>query len=154
MKRIGVFPGSFDPVSSGHIHIVERAARIFDELYVAVGENSSKNCMFDLLIRMKWLEMATRHLDNIQVVSFSGLTIDFCKKINAGYMVRGVRDTADLEYERAIAETNLKLAPEIQTILLLSDPSLSSVRSTILRELIRNKTDVSKFIPHGINVYE
>jgi pantetheine-phosphate adenylyltransferase len=154
MKRIAVFPGSFDPVSSGHIHIAEKATRLFDKLYIAVGENSSKNCMFELSKRVKWLENATSHLENIQVISFAGLTIDFCKQMNANFIARGVRNASDLEYERAIADTNLKLAPEIQTVFLLSDPAQTSIRSTILRELIRNKCDVSMFLPAGVNVYE
>lgn len=154
MKRIAVFPGSFDPVSSGHIQIAERAAQLFDGLFIAVGENTSKNSMFDLPKRLRWLELATRHLENTQVVSYSGLTIDFCRKLNASYIVRGLRDTSDLEYERAIADTNMKMAPEIHTVFLLSDPSQTFLRSTILRELIRNGTDVSMFLPPGVNVYE
>ncbi|MFM7105658.1 MAG: pantetheine-phosphate adenylyltransferase, partial [Flavobacteriales bacterium] len=142
------------PVSSGHIHIAEKAVSLFDMLYIAVGENTHKNCMFELSKRVHWLEKATQHLENVQVVSFAGLTIDFCKRMNAKYIVRGVRNASDLEYERAIADTNMKLDPEIQTVFLLSDPSQTSVRSTILRELIRNNSDVSMFLPSGVNVYE
>lgn len=153
MKRIAVFPGSFDPVSSGHVHIAEKAAALFDQLYIAVGENTSKNSMFDLSTRIQWLQAATRHIKHVEVVSYAGLTIDFCKSVHATYIARGVRNVTDLEYERAIADTNQNLAPEIQTVFLLSDPAQTSIRSTILRELIRNKSDVSMFLPLGVNVY-
>jgi pantetheine-phosphate adenylyltransferase len=154
MKRTAVFPGSFDPVSSGHVHIAEKASALFDIVYVAVGENTSKNCMFDVFKRIEWLKIATAHLSNVKVISFSGLTVDLCRKLEVHFIVRGIRNASDLEYERAIADTNLMLAPEIQTVFLLSEPAQTSVRSTILRELIRNKSDVSVFLPAGVDVYE
>ncbi len=154
MKRIAVFPGSFDPVSSGHIDIAKKAARLFDKVYLAVGVNSNKSAMFELAQRMRWLEIATHGIENVEVSSYSGLTIDFCSKVNAAIIIRGVRNSIDLEYERSIADTNTKLAPSIQTVFLLSDSSQTSIQSSILRELIRNNADVSMFLPSGVNVYE
>jgi len=153
MKRVAVFPGSFDPVSSGHIHIAQKASNLFDEVFIAIGENTSKQCMFNIDKRLQWIKHATAQMKNIHVVCFTGLTVELCRKIDARFIARGVRNASDLEYERAIADTNLRLAPEIQTVFLLSDPDQTSVRSTILRELIRNKSDVSMFLPAGIDVY-
>ena len=103
---------------------------------------------------MRWLEIATHGIENVEVSSYSGLTIDFCSKVNAAIIIRGVRNSIDLEYERSIADTNTKLAPSIQTVFLLSDSSQTSIQSSILRELIRNNADVSMFLPSGVNVYE
>ncbi|MFM7106696.1 MAG: pantetheine-phosphate adenylyltransferase [Flavobacteriales bacterium] len=154
MKRIAVFPGSFDPVSLGHIHIAQRAANLFDIVYLAIGVNTNKICMFELSRRLQWVKIATQGMENVEVITYSGLTTDFCLEVNARFIVRGIRNSIDLEYEKAIAETNLTLAPEIQTVFLLSDPSKSFIQSNILRELIRNNSDVSMFLPAGVNVYE
>ena len=154
MKRIAVFPGSFDPVTLGHIHIVQKASSLFDVVYLAIGVNTNKICMFELSQRLQWLAIAAQRIENVEVISYSGLTTDFCKKVNARFIIRGIRNSVDLEYEKAISETNFIIEPEIQTVFLLSDPTMTFIQSGILRELIRNKSDVSMFLPGGVNVYE
>ena len=110
--------------------------------------------MFELSQRLQWLAIAAQRIENVEVISYSGLTTDFCKKVNARFIIRGIRNSVDLEYEKAISETNFIIEPEIQTVFLLSDPTMTFIQSGILRELIRNKSDVSMFLPGGVNVYE
>jgi pantetheine-phosphate adenylyltransferase len=153
MKKVAVFPGSFDPVTKGHEEIVRRASSMFDEIIVAIGNNTSKAAMFSAEQRAKWLESAFVDLANVRMESYDGLTVDFCKKHKANFILRGVRSVIDFEYERAIADMNKSLSNEIETVVLFSDPKWSSISSTIIREIIKNKGDVSQFLPAGVNVY-
>jgi pantetheine-phosphate adenylyltransferase len=153
MKKVAVFPGSFDPVTKGHEEIVRRASSMFDEIIVAIGNNTSKAAMFSAEQRAKWLESAFVDLANVRMESYDGLTVDFCKKHQANFILRGVRSVIDFEYERAIADMNKSLSNEIETVVLFSDPKWSSISSTIIREIIKNKGDVSQFLPAGVNVY-
>ena len=152
MKKIAVFPGSFDPVTRGHQNIVERAAPLFDEVIVALGVNTSKQSMFTLEQRLAWLGQTFAHSPNVRVVSFEGLTVDFCKKNEARYLLRGLRNGGDFEYERTIAHKNKALWNELETILVFTDPEYASVHSTVIRELIKNKGDVSQFVPTSIQL--
>ena len=148
-----MFPGSFDPVTKGHEEIVRRAAHMFDEIIVAIGINTSKAALFSAEQRMKWVRAAFDDIPNVRVEMYEGLTIDFCRKHQANYILRGVRNVADFEYERAIASMNKSLFHDVETVVLFSDPQWISVSSTIIREIIKNKGDVSQFLPSGVDVY-
>jgi pantetheine-phosphate adenylyltransferase len=153
MKKIAVFPGSFDPVTRGHENIVRRASGMFDEIIVAIGVNTTKAAMFDLDKRKIWLDATFGDLSNVRTEMFEGLTVDFCKKNQAKYLLRGLRNGGDFEYERTIAHMNRALWPELETILVFTDPEYASVHSTVIREIIKNKGDVSQFVPSKVNVY-
>jgi pantetheine-phosphate adenylyltransferase len=150
MKKVAVFPGSFDPITIGHEDIVKRAAQIFDEIIVAIGVNTQKKYLFDLDTRISWIEKVFESYSNVSVKSYTGLTINFCKEIDAKYIIRGIRSSADFEYEKTIAQLNQMMQPEIETFLILSSPELSAISSTIVREIIIGKGDISKFIPASI----
>jgi pantetheine-phosphate adenylyltransferase len=152
MKRIAVFPGSFDPITRGHENIVRRAARLFDEIVVAIGSNSSKSSMFTLEQRTAWLEEVFLDLPNVRVTSYDGLTIDFASRIGARYLLRGVRNGGDFEYERTIAQMTKAMAPELETVILFTDPEFAAINSTVVREILKNNGDVSQFIPASVRI--
>lgn len=145
-----MFPGSFDPITLGHEDILLRALPLFDEVYVAIGENSQKNSLFSLETRLSWIKEIFKNQPKIHVESFSGLTINFCKEKGANYILRGIRSASDFDYEKTIAHLNKAMLPEVETILILSKPELSSISSTIVREIIRGKGNVEKFVPAAI----
>ena len=149
-----MFPGSFDPVTKGHEEIVRRASHMFDEIIVAIGINTSKTTLFSAEQRMKWISAAFADIPNVRAEMYEGLTVDFCKKQQANYILRGVRSVADFEFERAIASMNKSLSHDVETVVLFSDAQWISVSSTIIREIIKNKGDVSQFLPTGVDVYE
>jgi pantetheine-phosphate adenylyltransferase len=153
MKRIAVFPGSFDPITRGHENIVRRGASLFDEVIVAIGVNTTKQSMFPLETRKKWLEETFQDLQHVRVLSFDGLTADFCKKNQATFLLRGLRNGGDFEYERTIAHMNKAMWPELETVLVFTDPEFASVHSTVIREIIKNNGDVSQFVPSKVNIY-
>ena len=150
MIKKAVFPGSFDPITKGHENIVRRAAEVFDHIVVAIGSNSSKNSMFDLEQRRTWLNEVFKDLENVSVDDYSGLTIDFCRKIEARFLLRGVRNGGDFEYERTIAQMTKYMASEIETVILFTDPEYAAINSTVVREILRNNGDVTQFIPDSI----
>lgn len=145
-----MFPGSFDPITLGHEDILLRALPLFDEVYVAIGENSQKNSLFSLETRLSWIKEIFKNQPKIHVESFNGLTINFCKEKGANYILRGIRSASDFDYEKTIAHLNKAMLPEVETILILSKPELSSISSTIVREIIRGKGNVEKFVPAAI----
>jgi len=153
-KRIAVFPGSFDPPTLGHCSLVERSAGLFDELVVAIGVNSTKKSMFSLEKRISWLEEVFKDLSNVSVRSYSGLTVDFCRSLNAKFMIRGLRNSVDFQYEQSIAQMSGKLNEDVETIALFAKPELGAINARIVREIIQNKGDVSAFLPKCVNVYE
>jgi pantetheine-phosphate adenylyltransferase len=145
--RTALFPGSFDPITIAHADIVLRALPLFDKITVGIGANSSKQGFLSVEKRLEIVSAVFRDYPNIEVQIYEGLTVDFCRRINARYMVRGVRSVSDFEYEKAIAQINQTMMPEVETIIILSKPEYSAVSSTIVREILRNNGDVNKFIP-------
>ena len=145
--KIALFPGSFDPITIAHVNILQRATPLFDKIVIGIVLNSSKQNFLTAEQRLQILETVFKGYANIEVQTYEGLTVDFCRKINATYMVRGIRSAADFEYERAIAQINQTMMPEVETILLLSKPEYSAISSTIVRDILRNHGDVSPFVP-------
>ncbi len=152
MKRKAVFPGSFDPITIGHYSIVERALPMFDEIVVAIGENTSKKFMFSLEQRIEHLKQAFGHFSKVSIMSYSGLTIDFCRKINAPYILRGLRNPNDFEYERAIAQINKSMAPEIETFFLVTEPKYTAINSTIVRDILLHGGNAQDFLPERVKI--
>lgn len=150
MKR-ALFPGSFDPITSGHYDIIERGITLFDEVIVAIGVNSSKKYMFSLEERMEFIRKSFKHEPKVKVVSYKGLTVDFCQELGIEFILRGLRNPADFEFEKAIAHTNRDLAP-IETIFLLTAAKTSYISSSIVREVIRNNGDYTKLVPKSVRV--
>ena len=148
MKR-AVFPGSFDPITLGHYDIIQRGISLFDELVIAIGENAEKSYMFSLEQRMSFIREAFRDEPRISVLSYSGLTVEFCRRVDAGFILRGLRNPADFEFEKAIAHTNRKLS-EIETVFLLTSSGKSYISSSIVRDVIRNGGDVSGLVPDTV----
>ncbi|MFH1004613.1 MAG: pantetheine-phosphate adenylyltransferase [Bacteroidota bacterium] len=148
--KIAVFPGSFDPITLGHEDIVRRALSLFDKIIIAVGQNATKKSFFTLKKRKIWIEKTFADEKKIEVEIFNGLTVDFCKKVKANYILRGIRTSADFEFERVIAQMNKTMAPEIETIFILSSLEYSAIMSTIVRDIISHGGDVSKFVPSAI----
>jgi pantetheine-phosphate adenylyltransferase len=145
--RIGLFPGTFDPVTFGHIDIIERSIPLFDKLYIGIGVNSNKKPMFSAEQRVLWLEEIFKNESKIEAVIYEGLTVDCCKKINANYILRGIRYVNDFEYEKAIADMNRSLDENIETVFLTCLPKYTSVASTLVRDVLRYGGDVSQFVP-------
>lgn len=151
-KKIALFPGSFDPITKGHKSIVERALPMFDKIVVAVGSNTAKNSVFPLEKRIEWIEKTFAQYDNVEVVTFNSLTVDFCREIGAKYILRGLRNSTDFQYERNIARINQELDSEIETIFLMTKPDDAAISSSLVREILSFGRDVSQFIPEEIEI--
>jgi len=148
--RRAVFPGSFDPLTLGHTDIIDRGLPLFDEIIIAIGTNSSKKYMFSLEQRKKFIEETYAGVSKIRVETYQGLTIDYCKRINSDFILRGLRNPADFEFEKAIAQTNRKMS-KIETVFLLTSADTSYISSSIVRDIIRNKGDVSLLVPKAVH---
>ena len=148
MKRL-FFPGSFDPITLGHLDIIKRASVISDELIIGIGENSDKKCLYTLEERINFISKSISSKSNVKIISYRGLTSDFCREKKVSAIVRGIRSTNDFEYEKNIAEINRKLSG-IETLFFLSDPKYSFISSSIVRELIFNRGDYSLFVPNAV----
>jgi pantetheine-phosphate adenylyltransferase len=148
--KIAVFPGSFDPITRGHERIVKRALPLFDEIIIGIGFNTNKHYYFSQERREHFIKKVFEKEPKVKVMSYHGLTINFCKEIGAAYILRGLRTSADYEFERAIAQMNQSMAPGVETVFLVSDPSLSHISSTIVRDILLYNGDVSSFVPEGV----
>lgn len=150
--KTAVFPGSFDPITTGHIDIVYRALPLFDQIVVAIGINDNKKALFSLEQRLQWLEEVFRDDDQITVDYFQGLTVDFCKKIGAHFLVRGLRSASDFDYEKTISQVNTTIGDDLETVFLISQPKYSHISSTIVREIIKAGGDATQFLPPEIKI--
>ncbi|GEP90241.1 Phosphopantetheine adenylyltransferase [Chitinophaga terrae (ex Kim and Jung 2007)] len=148
--RICLFPGTFDPITLGHTDILDRGIELFDKIVIGIGLNSSKAPMFNLEDRIAWIKEIYKNEPKVDVAAYSGLTIDFCKQIGARYILRGIRYVSDFEYEKAIADANRAIAPEIETIFLTPVPKYSAIASTLVRDIYRYGGDVSSFLPAAV----
>ena len=151
MKKIAVFPGSFDPFTVGHEAIVRRALGLFDEIIIALGANALKKNFYSLATRKEMITKVFKDEPKVRVAHYEGLTVDYCKKNGAGYLLRGLRTAADFEFERAIAQVNKVMAPGIESVFLLTVPEHSHINSSIVRDIIRSGGDASMFVPAAIN---
>ncbi len=147
--RRAIFPGSFDPLTLGHDDIIRRGITLFDELIIAIGINAEKKYMFSLEERMQFVKDAFKDEPKIKVLTYKGLTVDFCQEINANFILRGLRNPADFEFEKAIAHTNRKLS-EIETVFLLTSSGKSYISSSIVRDVIRNGGDYTGLVPASV----
>jgi pantetheine-phosphate adenylyltransferase len=152
MKKTAVFPGSFDPFTIGHEAIVRRALSIFDEIIIAVGANAEKKSFFPLETRKAMIRKTFSDEPRIKVDHYSGLTVDFCRNKGAAYLLRGLRTAADFEFERAIGQVNKSMAPDIETVFLLTAPEHSFINSTIVRDVLKNGGDATRFVPSSVNI--
>ena len=152
MEKIAVFPGSFDPITKGHVSIVIRAIPLFDKIIVAIGKNSVKQGYFDIEKRIEWIKYAFKNNPTVSATVFEGLTVDFCEKMSATHILRGIRNSADFEYEKNIAQMNRSIQPALETIFLLTTPELTHIHSSLIREIHRYGGDIAQFIPDGISL--
>lgn len=152
MSKIAVFPGSFDPITIGHVNLVERALPLFDEIIVAIGINPRKKYLFSLEQRIEWLETVFADEPKIKVGHFENLTAHYCEKIGAKYLLRGLRNGSDFDYEKTISQMNNIVVEGLETIFLISPPAYSHISSTIVREIITGKGDASPFIPPQLGI--
>jgi pantetheine-phosphate adenylyltransferase len=152
MSKIAVFPGSFDPFTIGHESVVRRALPLFDKIIVAVGSNTQKKSFLSTEGKVALIRDVFSDENKISVAEYEGLTIDFCIKVKANFILRGLRTSADFEYERAISHLNKSMSPELETVFILTAPEHSHIFSTIVREILIHGGDATKFIPRGINL--
>ncbi len=150
MERIAIFPGSFDPVTKGHESIVRRAVPLFDKIIIGIGENAEKKNFFSIDQRIEWIRDVFIDMPGVSVERYSGLTVEFCRAKNARYILRGLRTSADFEFERSIGQVNKKLYPEIETVFLLTTPEYTALNSSIVRDIIRNGGDARQFVPDAV----
>jgi pantetheine-phosphate adenylyltransferase len=147
MPRICLFPGTFDPITIGHIDIIQRSMRLFDKLVIGIGRNASKASMFSEQQRLEWIKEIYKNNSMVEAVVYDGLTIDCCKEVGATYILRGIRYVNDFEYEKAIADMNRSLDKDIETIFLTCLPQYTSVASTLVRDVLRNGGNATQFLP-------
>lgn len=150
MKTTAIYPGTFDPITNGHVDVIERASKMFDKVYVVIAINAKKQTLFSEEERVDMAVNSLQHLDNIEVINYHGLTVDIAKEKNATAIVRGIRAVSDFEYEFQIALMNRKINPEIYTIFLTPHEKYTYLNSSVVRELGRYKSDVSEFVPEYV----
>ena len=152
MSKIAVFPGSFDPITKGHVDLIKRALPLFDQIIVAIGVNSQKKYLFELEQRLEWLETVFADQSQVRVDSFTGLTAHYCQKIGANYLLRGLRNSSDFDYEKTISQLNNIVGDGLETVFLISQPAYSHISSTIVREIIKGGGDASPFLPPSLKI--
>ena len=153
MNTKALFPGSFDPFTSGHLNILKRALTMFDEVTVAIGINIDKRGFFPTEVKMEIIRQATAGLTGVNLISYDNLTVDACRSLGIRHIVRGVRNMIDFETERSIADANRKLAPEIETIIIPTAQEFAHISSTAVRDLLKHHGDTSLFIPEGVDLH-
>jgi pantetheine-phosphate adenylyltransferase len=152
MERIAIFPGSFDPITRGHEDIINRAVPLFDKIIVSIGKNREKKSYFTIEKRLEFLETVFAENPKIRVDVYEGLTVDYCKKMGAKFILRGLRTSADFEFERSIGQVNRKLYPEIETVFFLTHPEYTALNSSVVRDILSHGGDPSMFIPEGLKI--
>lgn len=150
--KIAVFPGSFDPITLGHVDIIKRSLKLFDKIIIGIGENKDKKYMFSSAKRTEFVYETFQNEKNIVVIPYEGLTVNFCKKNDAKFIIRGLRNPADFEFEKSIALTNRKINNDVETVFVLTSKEYSFISSSIVRDLIKNNGDFKLFIPEGITI--
>lgn len=149
---IAVFPGSFDPITSGHVDLVQRALPLFDKIIVAIGVNTQKKSLFSLEQRKEWIRAVFAHEPKVEVDTFEKLTADYCRKVEAAWILRGLRNAADFDYEKTISQLNFIVGNGVETFFLISQPQFGHISSTIVREIIKGGGDASPFLPPQIHL--
>ncbi|MBP6365682.1 Phosphopantetheine adenylyltransferase [bioreactor metagenome] len=152
MMRKAVFPGSFDPFTKGHLDVLQSSLRVFDKVVVAVGYNINKSGLFTIEERIEIIKESVKNLNNVEVESYTGLTINFCNSCGADFIVRGIRSTTDFDFEQVIAQANYKLSPNIQTVFIPSSAECSFITSTVVRDLLLNGGDARIFLAPGVDL--
>ncbi len=152
-KKIALYPGSFDPITNGHIDVLERARRMFDFVVIAVLNNPEKKSFLSTPVRVDLIKEAVKDMENVSVASFDGLTVEYAKQIGANFLIRGLRTITDFEYEVQLCQTNQVIAPDIDTVFLSTRPEHNFISSSIVKELSNYKTDISKFVPKNVVEY-
>ena len=151
--KIAIYPGSFDPITNGHLDVLNTSAEIFDKVIIAVARNSEKNAFLSVDERVKLIRESVGHIENVEVDSFDGLTIEYARKKGAEVLIRGLRAVSDFEYEMQLSQTNSALAPDIQTVFLITKPEYNFISSSTVREILQNNGDISKFVPKPVFEY-
>ena len=151
--KIAVYPGSFDPITKGHLDILKNAASIFDKVIIAVAHNGEKKGFLSVEERVELIKKSIPHLENVEVDSFEGLTIEYAKKHNAEVLIRGLRAVSDFEYEMQLSQTNSALCENIKTVFLITKPKYNFISSSTIKEILSNGGDISKFVPEAVNKY-
>ena len=151
MQKICLFPGTFDPITLGHVDVIKRALPLFDKIIVAVGKNAGKAPMYSPEQRQSWIDEIFKEEEKVSAAVYEGLTVNFCREVHAQYILRGIRYVSDFEYEKTIADANRTLDPRIETFFLTCEPKYTSIASTIVRDIIRNGGDASLFLPEVVS---
>ena len=151
MQKICLFPGTFDPITLGHVDVIKRALPLFDKIIVAVGKNAGKAPMYSPEQRQSWIDEIFKDEEKVSAAVYEGLTVNFCREVHAQYILRGIRYVSDFEYEKTIADANRTLDPHIETFFLTCEPKYTSIASTIVRDIIRNGGDASLFLPEVVS---
>jgi pantetheine-phosphate adenylyltransferase len=150
--KICVFPGSFDPITKGHVDLVQRALPLFDKIHVAVGINTQKKSLFSLEQRLTWCRRVFADYDKVAIGHFEGLTVNYCKNVQAHYLLRGLRNASDFDYEKTISQLNTIIGDQLETVFLIARPEFSHISSTIVREIIKGHGNVEPFVPSEIEL--